>query len=908
MSAVPDEPQAAAPVRPVAEVLVAAAVVGGLAGAAVGAIDGLWSWRALAQFTPGLARLRVLAYLATSYAIAGILVSVGLGAIALFYSRVTRLGTLVRHAAREHARRPGPRAIPRTRWSACRWSLSFVRSLATVALAVGFPRLVHGLFGRKNFALVVAVAMVGAVVLTGAALALAIAVRPRARGRAAAAGPGPARPALSSVWTPAVALAAMVAIGAAVIIVRTWSVTRLLPLRLPAIALARWCWRCRWAPVGARLATRWAALPPRWRRSAPALVPLAAFLVAALAGNRPGVIKAAVAYSGAGDPLTRAVEARRRSRSRRPLAVVRRRRLRRRRRPRPPRRQRHPRRRRRSELRRRRRQEPARRRRPGFVPLPPGVPADANIVLITIDTLRADHLSSYGYPRPTTPTLDAIAAGRHPLRRRLGPRAVDPLLDAGDPHRPAAARRLLRHLVAGWPGLLPRATTIAEALRDRGFATGAFTNYWYFDRSRRMDQGFDVYDNDNARLHQGADPAHTRGSSSRQQTDKALGFVAAHASQRFFLWVHYYDPHHEYEPHPEVPSFGGGEVDRYDQEIRFTDLHIGRLFDDLKARGLWDKTVIVVTGDHGEGFGEHGVLQHGYHLYARADQGAADRPRPRPAAAGVDHRGRPRRHLADLGQPGRRRRHARDDGRSLVPLLAGAPDDPDRVVFQQLSYEGNHEMRGAATADCHVLYNVSPHTSWEVYRLADDPTETHDRADAPGRCAAVRASFERWYDSAQIPPGAAAALLPDRPAIARRSTSISARAVRLLAVDAPAEVHPGQSFDHLDLRGPRPADRRLEGVRPRRGPGRRPVHRRSRAGAAVRVVAPRPVHPLHRRRQRAAQRAGGRLRHVDRPVAQGGAPAGARAGPGRRRRQPGQGRDHPGGAMTMPAWMRATFW
>jgi hypothetical protein len=111
MSAVPDEPQAAAPVRPVAEVLVAAAVVGGLAGAAVGAIDGLWSWRALAQFAPGLARLRVLAYLATSYAIAGILVGVGLGAIALGYSRVDAAGPAVRHAFARARRRARP-AIP----------------------------------------------------------------------------------------------------------------------------------------------------------------------------------------------------------------------------------------------------------------------------------------------------------------------------------------------------------------------------------------------------------------------------------------------------------------------------------------------------------------------------------------------------------------------------------------------------------------------------------------------------------------------------------------------------------------------------------------------------------------------------------------------------------------------------
>jgi choline-sulfatase len=789
MSAVPDEPQAAAPVRPVAEVLVAAAVVGGLAGAAVGAIDGLWSWRALAQFAPGLARLRVLVYLATSYAIAGILVGVGLGAIALFYSRVTRLGTLVRHAAREHAR---VRARdPKDALVGLSLVVSFV-PLATVALAVGFPRLVHGLFGRKNFALIVAVAMVGAVVLLAIALAVAIAVargvevglRALARGRLA----GP----LSSPWAPAVALAVLVGGGAIAIAIMTWSVTRLLPLRLPLCAIAAALAAVPLWPVATAVAARWRGSRPAVRRGAPVAVPVAIFLAAAVAAGRSSVVKAAVAYSGAGDALTKAftrVVDRDRDRhspwfgggdcddgdasvhpgaddvpddgvdqncvagdakSERPPAD------------------------------------------PGFVALPPGVPADANIVLLTIDTLRADALGSYGYPRPTSPILDEIAAE--------GTRFA-----AAWAHAPSTRYSMPAILtgrlpldvyydttVSGWPGLDLRAETIAELVRGRGFATGAITNYWYFDRVRRMDQGFDSYDNENARLHQGADPAHTRGSSSRQQTDKALAFVAANAHRRFFLWVHYYDPHHEYEAHPETAHLGSGERDRYDQEIRFTDLHIGRLVADLKSRGLWDKTIFVITGDHGEGFGEHGIALHGYHLYAAQTKvplivrvpGLA----PRVSTTAVGHVDI----LPTLANLAGAQPNPDMMGRSLVPLLAGAPDDPDRVVFQQLSYEGNHELRGAATADCHLIYNVSPHTSWELYRLDEDPGETRDRIDLPGRCARVRSTFERWYDSAQIPAGAAAALLPGDPKV---STPLGLRfgaEVELLAVDLPPQARPGE--------------------------------------------------------------------------------------------------------------------
>jgi len=173
--------------------------------------------------------------------------------------------------------------------------------------------------------------------------------------------------------------------------------------------------------------------------------------------------------------------------------------------------------------------------------------------------------------------------------------------------------------VEGWPGLSQKATTLAEVLTPLGYLSGAITNYWYFDRSRHMDQGFAEYDNENARLHNavaGAGPEQTKGSSAREQTDKAIGFVQRHASQKWFLWVHYYDPHYGYEPHPGIPAFGSDQVAMYDGELAYTDQQIGRLFDSLRAQGLYDKTIVVVTGDHGEGFGEHGIKLHGYHLYA----------------------------------------------------------------------------------------------------------------------------------------------------------------------------------------------------------------------------------------------------------------------------------------------------
>jgi hypothetical protein len=788
MSAVPDEPQAAAPVRPVAEVLVAAAVVGGLAGAAVGAIDGLWSWRALAQFTPGLARLRVLAYLATSYAIAGILVSVGLGAIALFYSRVTRLGTLVRHAAREHAR---VRARdPKDALVGLSLVVSFV-PLATVALAVGFPRLVHGLFGRKNFALIVAVAMVGAVVLLAIALAVAIAVargvevglRALARGRLA----GP----LSSPWAPAVALAVLVGGGAIAIAIMTWSVTRLLPLRLPLCAIAAALAAVPLWPVATAVAARWRRAQPAVRRGAPVAVPLAIFLAAAVAAGRSSVVKAAVAYSGAGDALTKAftrVVDRDRDRhspwfgggdcddgdasvhpgaddvpddgvdqncvagdakSERPPAD------------------------------------------PGFVALPPGVPADANIVLLTIDTLRADALGSYGYPRPTSPILDEIAAE--------GTRFA-----AAWAHAPSTRYSMPAILtgrlpldvyydttVSGWPGLDLRAETTPSSCAAAASRPARSPTTGTSIGCGRMDQGFDSYDNENARLIRapiGPHPGQLVASADRQGPG-----LRRRQRPPPVLPV---GPLLRSAPRVRGPPRDRPPRQRRARPLRSRDpLHRsahrtpGRRPEEPRAMGQDD------LRDHRR---PRRGLRRARHRAPRLspvrgpDQGAADRAGPRARAAGVDHRGRPRRHPADPGQPGRRPAQPDMMGRSLVPLLAGAPDDPDRVVFQQLSYEGNHELRGAATADCHLIYNVSPHTSWELYRLDEDPGETRDRIDLPGRCARVRTTFERWYDSAQIPAGAAAALLPGDPKVPTPLGLRFGAEVELLAVDLPPQARPGE--------------------------------------------------------------------------------------------------------------------
>jgi choline-sulfatase len=395
-----------------------------------------------------------------------------------------------------------------------------------------------------------------------------------------------------------------------------------------------------------------------------------------------------------------------------------------------------------------------------MVDLPAAVPADLNLLLVTIDTLRADHIGSYGYPRPTSPVIDALAA-------------EGALFENGWAHAPST-RYSMPAIAAGrwpsaitwdesiwWPRLGPDVRTTAQALHDAGYFTGGLFSFNYFaltDR-RGFERGMDEYHAERAALHVAVNgPMESRGSSSREITDDAIAFVDAHRDRKFFLWLHYYDPHLSYETHPEITPFGPSRVDRYDGEIRFTDLHLGRLIAHLRAAGLWSRTAVVLTGDHGEGFGEHGITEHGFDLYPPQTKvpfivrvpGVASR-RVRVPVGHIDI-------APTLLNLARGAPEPAFIGRSLIPDVTGppAPDTETRAVFQEVTSERG-KKRALATTTRHLVWNAVPGDTTECYDRARDPAEERDiwQQGDDGSCVALSRSLKRLVAGLALPGGAA---------------------------------------------------------------------------------------------------------------------------------------------------------
>jgi arylsulfatase A-like enzyme/Tfp pilus assembly protein PilF len=348
-------------------------------------------------------------------------------------------------------------------------------------------------------------------------------------------------------------------------------------------------------------------------------------------------------------------------------------------------------------------------------------PQDLNVLVITLDTTRWDRLGAYGDPGASTPNLDRLASEGVLFEQAI---AAVPLTL---PSHSTMFTGLLppRHGVRDNGGYVldSRHTTLASALKQAGWQTGAFVGAFVLDSKWGLNQGFDTYVDrfDLARYRSiSLGDVARRGN---EVVDNAMPWLEEHAGGRFFAWLHFYDPHSPYDP-PE--PFKSRFKDRpYAGEIAYVDDQIGRLLRWLDTRGLADRTVVVAIGDHGESLTEHGEGTHGLFIYDSTMRvpfivrAPYDRMRGRRVASVVRSEDVMPTVLDLVGV----RTPDAVQGRTLAPLMTGAETDLNLDAYSESLYARNHygwsELKSLRSGRFKYIDATRP----ELYDLERDPEE-----------------------------------------------------------------------------------------------------------------------------------------------------------------------------------------
>jgi arylsulfatase A-like enzyme len=371
-------------------------------------------------------------------------------------------------------------------------------------------------------------------------------------------------------------------------------------------------------------------------------------------------------------------------------------------------------------------------------------PPPSNILIVTLDTTRADRLSAYGFQSVAMPAIDRLAregivfqqattvapltlpahcslmTGLYPLHHGVRDNA-DRALDAA-------------HL------------TLAEILRRRGFHTAAYVGASVLAADRGLARGFDVYRDTTA---SGADRPRTDRRPGNEVVDDALRWLNRHGDAAFFLWVHLYDAHAPYRP-PE-PYRSQYATDQYEASLAFMDSQVDRLIQSLESHGQLGRTLIVLAGDHGESLGDHGELEHGVFLY----ESVLHVPLIMRGPGMAPRRFVARTSLIDImptvlgfiGAP-----VSRVDGLDLTSAIRGSSEPADRLIYSESLYPERFGWSALRSVrDGHFKYIDAPRP--ELYDLVSDPFEERNLYPIQRATAAVLARRLDAFDGNQWASG-----------------------------------------------------------------------------------------------------------------------------------------------------------
>jgi arylsulfatase A-like enzyme len=411
---------------------------------------------------------------------------------------------------------------------------------------------------------------------------------------------------------------------------------------------------------------------------------------------------------------------------------------------------------------------------------------DLNLIIITIDTLRADHLSCYGYNKQTTPRIDAFAEGCSLFENVLcqSPQTLPSHASLFTGMHPRKHKAISHESLVG-EGI----TTLAEILNDRAYRTGAFTSSHVLDSKYGLNQGFETY----WEIHRVLSVERRMESHMMEEdltTTQSLAWLRQNKDSRFFLWIHWFHPHRPYDPPPRyreafAPEYDGHaspeaefimrvwrekidlpeeDVDYltglYDGEIAFTDVQVGRILDELKALNLLGKTIVIITSDHGELLYEH-------EYYFGHDVALYDECLAIPLII----------HAPTIGTPGRRVdtlvegmdifptvldlleiRCPRDiEARSLLPLIAGTYQTAVEYAFSETFPfpEKCPPSHAARTADSKIIWRegAAGTLTKEFYDLINDREEMQNLYPGPSPAAArLDSALAAWIEPDGLRP------------------------------------------------------------------------------------------------------------------------------------------------------------